>query len=94
MVGDNRGAVVPATEMYPEADENFDEPITVLGDVHQEMPGLSDAVRRPVRRAEHRADAANADNHFSTPRPRSGLANAANFGIRLARAPRLCFAVC
>lgn len=29
-----------ATETYPEVDENFDEPIAVLGDVPEEMLGL------------------------------------------------------
>jgi hypothetical protein len=31
---------VLATETYPEVDENFDEPIAVLGDVPEEMLGL------------------------------------------------------
>jgi hypothetical protein len=37
---DNRSAVVLATETYPEVNENFDEPIAVLGDVPEEMLGL------------------------------------------------------
>jgi ribosome modulation factor len=40
LAADNGGAVVLATEMYDEADENFYEPIAILGDVPEEMLGL------------------------------------------------------
>jgi hypothetical protein len=37
LVGDNRGVVVLATQLYEENDENFYEPISVLGDVPEEL---------------------------------------------------------
>jgi hypothetical protein len=33
LTGDHRGVIVLATQMYVEEDENFYEPISVLGDV-------------------------------------------------------------
>jgi hypothetical protein len=39
MTGDHRGVVVLATQMYDPEDESFYEPISILGDVPEELLG-------------------------------------------------------